>query len=289
MNDVPIQSLRAGSYRLHYRPGKGRPLLIIHPSPIDQTAAWFGPSAYDDRPLAVMSAREMESFDCAADEVVRALLAATGWTDATDLQVLGFSTGGFAAILYAALMSVMLPAARVSVVTFSPLTCVWPPEAAGWRVAHHERVVAAGWQTPTQRQNLERFGDTRPWIRQAVSAGDGRFRAAILHAAHNARDVAQAGLLAGMPGVTVAALPTAQHTFYSLLTLKRGRTNSAARIQLALTRKGRMTAADALPRATALHAALAAAVAAAPDVASIYAIPRVAGPVPAQVPAMSMV
>ncbi|SFK87278.1 dienelactone hydrolase family protein [Falsiroseomonas stagni] len=274
MNGARIESLRAGSYRLHFRPGQGRPLLIIHPSPIEETAAWFGPSGYDDRPLAVMSAREMERFDSDADEVVRALLAATGWQDAADLQVLGFSTGGYAAILYAAMMSVLRPAARISVLAFSPMICVWPPEAAGWRVAHHERVVAAGWQTPTQRRNLERFGDTRPWVRKAVSASDGRFRAAILHPARNARDVAQASLLTGMPGVTVAALPTAQHTFYTLLTLKRGHANSVARIQLALTRKGRMTPEEALPRATALHAALADAAAAAPDLLSLYAMPR---------------
>lgn len=273
MNDARIESLLAGSYRLHFRPGQGRPLLIIHPSAIEATAAWFGPSGYDDRPLAVMSAREMERFDSDADDVVRALLAATGWQDAGDLQVLGFSTGGYAAILYAAMMSVLRPAARVSVLAFSPMTCVWPPEAAGWRVAHHERVVAAGWQAPTQRRNLERFGDTRPWVRKAVSASDGRFRAAILHPAHNARDVAQAGLLTGIPGVTVAALPTAQHTFYRMLTLKRGRANSVDRIQLALTRNGRMTPAEALPRATALHAALADAAAAAPDLLSLFIIP----------------
>lgn len=95
--------------------------------------------------------------------------------------------------------------------------------------------------------------------------------------ARNARDIAQAGLLPGIPGVTVAALPTAQHSFHTLLTLKRGRANSVARIQLALRRKGGMTPVEALPRASALHAALADAAAAAPDLLSIYAMPGPSG------------
>lgn len=56
--------------------------------------------------------------------------------------------------------------------------------------------------------------------------------------ARAARDIGQGGLLPGIPGVTVAALPTAQPSFHTLLTLKRGRANSVARIQLALRRKG---------------------------------------------------
>lgn len=281
-HDDTILIAHPGGYPMRHRPGSHpaappaacHPLLIVHPYEDTRSPRWIGPGAvYGGRPVAVMGARDMESFLAPADIVARDIVDAAGWRDAREIHVLGQSTGAFAALLYAALISLALPSTRVAVMAFSPLVCVWPM-IAGPRVSHHERTMKAGLAEEGRRGNLERFGDTRPWINRAVEQNGDRFSARLLYAARNERDAAQAVLLKDTPGVTLIPMPTALHGFYRLIALRGPWEAEVAHTRSRLEAEAGMGADEALQEATAMQSAFATAAASEPDLYAIFTSKR---------------
>ena len=203
-----------GGYPMHFRHGVGRPLLIVHPHGAERSSHYF-PSLepHAGRPVAVLGSKAMANFSASAEVVVQGVLEATGWTGADMIQVVGYSVGGFAALLYGAVLSLALPRSHVAVIAYSPMVCVWPI-VVGPRARHHTLVASAILADAQRAANLQRFGDSRPWIAAAAAANGNRFSIHLLYAARNERDAAQAGLLRDAPGVTLAPMPTGLHTFY---------------------------------------------------------------------------
>lgn len=288
MTDDAAITVRAGGYPLQYRQGTGRPLIVFHPFAEAASPRWIqGRGSHGGRPIAVFGARDMESFSAPADLVVQELLDATGWRGAEAVDLIGYSTGGFAALLYGALLSLARPATRVAVIGFSPLVTIWPMPS-GPRVKHHDLATKAGLAEPGRRANLERFGDARPWIAKARAENEDRFSARILYASRNERDAAQAALLENAAGVTLVPMPTALHGYYRLVGLRASWEAEVEQTRIRLQAETAMEADEALEEATALQAAFATAAAVEPELFSIFlSRRRVLAATPAMAPAAS--
>lgn len=211
-----IRAEVVGTYPVRFRDGPGEPLIVFHPHHVSDAEAWMARRPPAGRPLAVFGTGDMVGFTCDAEQVVRDLVRHTGWRQAESVEIAGASIGGFPALLYGAMLAMVLPKARVSITTISPLVCMWPL-AGGARAERHERVVKLLRRRPEQRRRMNRYGDTRPWIERAFAALGDRLRIRVLYAAHNERDAAQADLLSGFPCVTLLPVPTAQHSLGAAL------------------------------------------------------------------------
>jgi hypothetical protein len=216
MKPGEIRAEIVGTYPVRFQGGSGDPLIVVDPRYLSDVEAWVHRRPPTSRPVALLGAGDMAVFSCDAEEVVRDLLRHTGWYEAERLQVTGFSVGGFPALLYGAMLAAALPGTQVSITTISPLVCMWPM-SAGARAERHEKVVRFLSRQPEQRRRMDRYGDARPWITRAAAAAGDRLRIRVLYAAHNERDAAQAGLLAGYPTVTLLPVPTPQHMLSGVL------------------------------------------------------------------------
>ena len=271
---MTVIAATAGGYPLRVRPGQGIPLVVIHPYDVTRSDRLLEqPALYGGRPLAMLGSKDMESFGAAGDVVVEDLLRATGWPRTGALHLLGQSAGGFAALLYGALMSLACPEAQVGVIAFSPLVSIWPL-AAGSRTAQHSRVTTAGLADTRRQQNLERFGDARPWISKATAAGGGRFTARILYPGLNERDTAQAELLRDEPAVKLIPMPTTLHKYYSIIGIGKPREQEVDRTSQALVSQAAMEPEAARAEASALQDAFEAAARAEPEFFSVFASKR---------------
>jgi len=264
-----ILSATCGAYPLRYRPGVGVPLLIIHWKASDQSDRWIGGArSHQGRPVAALGAEDMGSFQSPATQVVQDLLDAAGWRDTARIEIVGYSGGGFAALLFGALLSLALPAATITVVACSPQISLWPMPT-GPRNGLHARMVKAALAVPGQQQNLEHFGDARPWIAKAWEAHGDRFSARLLYAARDSWDAGQAELLQGAPGVKLIPMPTVANGFFAIVKLRADREAEIDYMQMRLQAGAGLGEAEARLEAVALRDAFSAAVAAEPDILGI--------------------
>ncbi len=275
-----ILSATCGGYPLRYRPGAGVPLLIVHWKASDQSDRWIGGArSYQGRPVAALGTEDMGSFNAPKTQVVQDLLDAAGWRDTARIEIIGYSAGGFLALLLGALMSLALPATTITVVACSPPVSLWPMPN-GPRNPLHARTIKAALAVPGRQQNLEHFGDARPWIAKAWGTQGDRFSARLLYAERDTWDAGQAQLLNGAPGVKLIPMPTAAHGFFRLVKLRNEREVEIEEIRKRLQAGAGMDEAEARREATALRDAFSAAVAAEPDVLGIL-VPKRRQPTPA--------
>jgi pimeloyl-ACP methyl ester carboxylesterase len=254
---------------LRYRPGVGVPLLVIHYKAADQSDRWIrGLRSHGGRPAAAFGAEDMGTFQSSAIQVVQDLLDATGWRGSARIDVVGYSLGGFAALLFGALMALALPATAVTVIACSPPVCLWPmPD--GPRNGRHRAAIEAALAATDRCEHVEQFGDTRPWIAKAGAMREDSFRVRLLYPERNRWDARQAELLQGAPGVKLVPMPTAAHAFFLLVKLGDDREAEIGYTQTRLQAGDMKTEAEAREEATLLRDALWSAVSAEPDLFGI--------------------
>jgi hypothetical protein len=268
MQDRTVITATAGGYPLRHRAGVGHPLLVVTPFGIAASEAWLKPRRTGMRPVAIMGAADLERFLSPAETVVRDILGATGWAHAPGIQVAGYSSGGFAAMLFGAILALDLPSCRVEVVVFSPPVCLWPTESRA-RTIRHRTMLARSVAEATSRTHLERYGDTRPWLRRAAAVAGDRFSVKVVYPEANGEDRQQAELLSGIAGVTLLPMPTAQHSLHKFLVARGSADVARDLLESHLSMRRGKTAACARAEAMALHAAFDAALAAHADLRAV--------------------
>ena len=256
-----ISTASAGGYPVVCRDGVGLPMLLITPFTAAGSAAWLKPRRTGTRPLAILGAADLQSLQTPAETVVRDLIDVAGWADAPSVLVVGYSAGGFAGLLLGAMLALALPACRVEVVVFSPIVRLRPDGARG-RNSRHRDMLSQSRDSATASANLDRYGDARPWIRQAMVEAGKRFSIKLLYAEANEPDRRQAELLAETPCVTLLPMPTAQHSLYKFLVGRPDRETARAAMEEYLLARGGKTPGEAQAEAMALDAAFEAATAA---------------------------
>jgi hypothetical protein len=201
---------------MRHRAGTGTPLLLFTPTRVAESQAWFDWPAASGRPLAILGANDMTAFASPPERVARDLLAVTAWQNVERLQVLGFSLGGFPALLFGACLAALLPRTRIDVLVLSPVVCLSPP-LAGVRSARHAALLRAAEGDHRLRGALGLFGDTRPWVAAAAQHEAQNLKITLMFSSEHAGDIRQANHLAGCPGVTLRPVPTTQHWLGFLL------------------------------------------------------------------------
>jgi len=216
MTGDSFRNARLGRYPAVIREGSGVPLLLCHSHAVAKARSLVAAHAVDGRPLALIGAMDMRYFVSSPADVVRDLLDATGWGNEARIDVVGCSAGGHTALLSGALLSLALPAAVVSITVVSPIVAMWPP-LGGIRAPKHEMILARiETRGKKARAHLHRYGDAAAWIAKAAAAAEGRFSVNVLYPTPNERDVAQAMLLAGIPGVELFGAPIKNHRLLPL-------------------------------------------------------------------------
>ncbi len=210
-----IISCAAGRFPLRLRPGTGVPLLICHAKRVIAAEKLLTAHRIAPRQVALLGIGDMVGFDGPADEVVTDLIGLAGWGKAERLQVVGFSAGGFGALLYGALLVLSLPQTRVRVAVFNPLASIWPPLQTSQSVAH-KRVLQAVSRFPARQACMERFGNARPWLERAAAMAGRRLQVELFHGL-SGRDQIHAQAIADLPCVQRYEIPSIRHMLVDLL------------------------------------------------------------------------
>ena len=169
----------------------------------------------------LMGADDLAGFRCSAEELAETLVEQVGLRDHPgEIVIFGNSSGGFPALLLGSMIASILPSRTVKVLAFSPIVMLWPRNPA--RRWGYSGALNAARSNPASSARLERYGDARPWIKEACRSA--KLRVSVFYGARNDTDSREAAQLAGIPCVKLISVPTAQHnTLYCLRVPARSR------------------------------------------------------------------